>query len=178
MFGANGSGLPNTKPLAPEALPLRARIAIRRPEFRSQIGPAASPFESPSHPNASRTLPAGRLTGPVQVFVKIISDWSLRRDEAAALLGFEHEQLPDFNAILSGRKTLQGRDAKDRIAHLLSIYSQLSTLLGGTQQATEWLHLEQEALGGQRPFELLREGSMENLLAVRRLVEYACGYSA
>ena len=93
------------------------------------------------------------------------------------MLGYEADQLQYVRSVLSGHQSLRGRDAKDRIGHLFTIYNLASTLLGGTTQARQWLSLEQETLGGRSPFELLREGSMENVLIVRRFVEYACGHA-
>lgn len=120
-------------------------------------------------------LPTGRLTGPVRFVAELCSRWRLGAEQAAVLLGFEKTDVAHVEAILSGRVTLRGRDAKDRIASLLHIKSQLSSLFREEEAENKWLRSKLEELKGKAPIELLLEGSMQNLLRLQKLVDQISG---
>lgn len=132
---------------------------------------------------ASRTRPTetrayhARVTGPVRFIVKLIATWDLKPEVASActLLGFEPSEVPHVRDVLQGRDTLRGRDVKDRIAHLFRIRTLLSSLFRDDAVENEWLREPRDILKGKAPMDLLMEGSMENLLLVRELVELATG---
>ena len=77
--------------------------------------------------------------------------------------------------VLQGHATLRGRDAKDRIAHLFQIRRLLWALFRDKTVENEWLREPRAVLKGKTPMDLLVEGSMENLLLVREVVELAAG---
>ncbi|OGA40043.1 MAG: hypothetical protein A3G24_25215 [Betaproteobacteria bacterium RIFCSPLOWO2_12_FULL_62_13] len=118
----------------------------------------------------------GRLTGPVKVFAKLVESWNLSDDDASVFLGFEPADKNLVRSILEGRTTLRGRDAKDRITSLYVIWSILTTMFGDAVTATRWMSERQRALGDKSPITLLKEGSMENLLRVKHLVEFIAGH--
>lgn len=119
--------------------------------------------------------PPVRLTGPVQFIVKLLDTWKLAPDKAAVLLGFEESGKDQVERILSGREPLSGRDAKDRVVHLLHVRGTLSALFQDREVENEWLREPRSLLHDKSPMDLLLEGSMENLLLLREYVETMAG---
>ena len=117
----------------------------------------------------------GRITGPVQFVNQLLATWDLEPESACILLGFERSQFTYVNNVLQGYGTLTGRDAKDRIVHLIQIRKLLSALFRDEAVENEWLREPHDTLNGKAPMDLLREGSMENLLLVREYVEMVTG---
>ena len=116
-----------------------------------------------------------RLSGPIWFFEKLLNTWQLDRSDAVPLLGLEPSDLSHATDVLAGRATLRGRDAKDRIAYLFRIRKTLFALFGDEDVENEWLRERHEMLDDKAPMDLLREGSMENLLLVKEYVEAAAG---
>ena len=116
-----------------------------------------------------------RLTGPVQFIVKLLDTWKLEPDKAAVLLGFEESGKDHVERILRGREPLSGRDAKDRVVHLLHVRGTLSALFQDREVENEWLREPRSLLHDKSPMDLLLEGSMENLLLLREYVETMAG---
>jgi len=121
------------------------------------------------------TYPPGRLTGPIQFIVRLLEFWRLDREDACSLLGYEVRDRNLVDDLLNGSTTLRGRDAKDRIAALFRIRSLLAGLFPDPDSENEWLRTPLKALNQRSPLEMLREGSMENLLTLRQLVEHGAG---
>jgi hypothetical protein len=117
------------------------------------------------------------VTGPVRFIIKLLATWDLKPETEAActLLGFEPSEAAYVRDVLSGGETLRGRDAKDRIAHLFRIRSLLASLFRDEAVENEWLREPRDILEGKSPMDLLMEGSMENLLLVREVVEVVTG---
>ena len=115
------------------------------------------------------------MTGPIQFLSRLLELWRLDREEACNLLGYEPKDQNLVEDLLNGSVTLRGRDAKDRIAILFRMRSLLAALFPSLEAENEWLRTPLKALGQKSPLELLREGSMENLLTVRQLVEHGAG---
>ena len=125
---------------------------------------------------AAETSPyRGRITGPVKFINQLLATWQLPADSTCILLGFEPSDSAYIHNVLQGYATLRGRDAKDRIAHLLQIRMSLSALFRDEAVENEWLREPQDILNGKTPMELLLEGSMENLLLVKEYVELVAG---
>lgn len=112
-----------------------------------------------------------RTTGPVQFVNKLLDTWHLGPKSACILLGFEPSRFSYVNDVLQGCETLTGRDAKDRIVHLIQIRTSLSALFRDETVENEWLREPHDTLNGKKPMDLLLEGSMENLLLVKEYVE-------
>ena len=133
---------------------------------------------TPDRPGTFRTPEPhrrGRLTGPV-VFVRgLLESWKLDRGAAVFLLGFERAESEHVERILNGAEPLISRDTKDRIAYLYRIRSTLSALFRSEDVENEWLREPRALLGERTPMELLREGSMANLLLVKEYVEEIAG---
>ena len=133
---------------------------------------------TPDRPGTFRTSEPhrrGRLTGPV-VFVRgLLESWKLDRGAAVFLLGFERAESEHVERILNGAEPLVGRDTKDRIVYLYRIRSALSALFRNEDVESEWLREKHTLLGDRIPLDLLREGSMENLLLVKEYVDVVAG---
>ena len=117
----------------------------------------------------------GRVTGPVQFLARLLELWQLDFSDACSLLGFEHADSESVKRLFSGVASLRGRDRKDRIAILVRIRTLLAGLLQDINVENAWLREQNPDLNGRTPLQLLREGSMENLLTLRDLVERAAG---
>lgn len=117
----------------------------------------------------------GRLSGPIWFVEKLLNTWRLDRSDAIPLLGLDPSDLSYATDVLAGRTTLRGRDAKDRVVYLFRIRKTLSALFGDEDVENEWLRERHEMLDDKVPMDLLREGSMENLLLVKEYVEAAAG---
>ena len=132
-------------------------------EAEKPITFATGPAKTPSY--------HGRITGPVQFVNQLLATWHLKPESACVLLGFEPFRFTYVNDVLQGYENLTGRDAKDRIVHLIQIRTSLSTLFRDEAVENEWLGEPHDTLNGKAPMELLLEGSMENLLLVKEYVE-------
>ena len=116
-----------------------------------------------------------RLTGPVQLVNRLLETWNLNTEDAAPLLGLEPAEVPYVSDLLNGRRSLGGRDVQDRIAYLFRIRKTLSALFLSEDSENRWLREPHPALDGETPMQRLLEGSMENLLLVKKHVEAAAG---
>lgn len=117
----------------------------------------------------------GRVTGPVQFLAQLLDLWQVDTLDACALLGFEQADRESVEQLLSGVASLRGRDRKDRIAILIRIRTLLAGLFKDINVENAWLREHNPDLNGRTPLHLLREGSMENLLTLRDLIERAAG---
>lgn len=118
---------------------------------------------------------AGRITGPVRFINKLLDAWQLDRNSAIALLGFEEDEKEMVFDILDGLKTLTGKDVKYRITQLFRIRQMLWALFRDRDIENQWLRQPQNELNNSEPLNLLIEGSIENLLMVRQLVQKMAG---
>ena len=112
-----------------------------------------------------------RIPGPINFINRLLDLWELDQKDAVALLGFEEREQALAEAVLDGRRSLSGRDARDRIAALFRVRSLLSSLFRDINTERKWLNAARDDLGNRSPIELMREGSMESLLTVRQIVE-------
>jgi transcriptional regulator with XRE-family HTH domain len=114
-----------------------------------------------------------RIAAPVKFMAKLMEAWRIDERQAAKLLGFDEEE--DVRSLLSGVTQPDTRDCKDRLRHLIRIREALHAVFRDLQAEREWLHEPRPELGGRKPFTLLLEGSMENLLTVSQLVQWMVG---
>lgn len=155
-------------------------------QYRSLNAPSSSQLEQSGIKDyiASRentpvalkpSLKPGRITGPVQVLIRIIDSWNISLRDTTRMLGYEDSDQAYVSQILGGYTTLRGRDPKDRISNLFIIRSSLSGLFRDEQVENSWLRELQPELGDLTPFDYLTDGSMEKLLRVRQLVDDMSG---
>ena len=116
-----------------------------------------------------------QLSAPIMLLRKVLATWNLQIDEAGQLLGFEATDLRPARDLLEGRAEPKGRELHDRIVCLYQIRKTLDSLLRDEQVENQWLRARHEGLDGNRPMELLLEGSIENMVLVRDYVEAVAG---
>lgn len=116
-----------------------------------------------------------RVPGPIQFIRRLLEFWQLPEEDAVRLLGFEQSEATYVNDVLKGRERFRGRDARERIAHLLHIRRTLSGLFRDPTVENEWLRESHHLLDGRSPLTLLLGGSMEDLLLVRDYTDAAAG---
>ncbi len=140
---------------------------------------APTPFwESPSelHARVGQPLPVGRVLGPLRFVASLLDAWKLDIASACALLGLEHHEVDVARALLSGVRSIEGRDLRDRIANLIRIRALLSELFAANlENENQWLRREQSALGGRSVLDLLLAGSMREMITAVEFVEYVAG---
>ena len=112
-----------------------------------------------------------RPSGPVQFIVKLLEFWNLDRFDAGRLLGFEESDADYVDRILEGTEPLRGRDVRERISHLFSIFNSLRSLFQDLEVENEWLRESHAMLGGRSPMSLLLGGSMDDLELTRKYVD-------
>ena len=110
------------------------------------------------------------LEAPVLFIKTLFETWRVAED-AATLLGLDERDARD----LFDGASLNGRDLKDRIVCLYQIRKNLWSLLRDNEVENEWLREPHDVLDGRAPLDLLREGSMENLLLVKEYVDAVAG---
>lgn len=119
---------------------------------------------------------AGRITGPVQMLNTIIAAWECTIEDVTNMLGYDPSDTKFVQEILDGVVTLSGRDVKDRVAYLITIYNLLNKLFGMNKVAvTQWLNENQKKLNNTTPYENITSGSMEKLLHTKYIVEIMAG---
>ena len=129
-----------------------------------------TPFTIGSAADDSRK--SAKLTGPIQFVEKLLKTWRLTPKDAVPLLGGDQDYV---SRLLRGSAQLAGRDIKDRIAYLFRIRQTLSSLFRDEDTENEWLREPHELLNGTAPLQLLREGSLENMLTVKEYVDAVAG---
>ena len=113
------------------------------------------------------------IAGSVKFLMKLMETWAIDEQEAARLLGFEDEKA--ISKLISGAATLDTRDLKDRVRHLLRTREALHSLFRDIHVEREWLREPRPEFNNQSPLALLLEGSMENFLVVSQFVQRMVG---
>ena len=126
-------------------------------------------------PDVSRTSEPRRLSGPIQFVPRLLEFWCLEEGDAVRLLGFDREDSGYVASALAGVAQFRGRDVRERIAHLFWIRKTLSALFRDRDTENAWLRESHSWLDDRVPMDLLRGGSMEDLLLVRDYVDTAAG---
>ncbi|MGQ0655205.1 MAG: MbcA/ParS/Xre antitoxin family protein [Betaproteobacteria bacterium] len=115
----------------------------------------------------------GRLTGPVAVLKSLAGHWHLDEAQVAALLKLgPHQSTSD---LFRGVVGLVGDDQRHRAGYLITIYGLLSSIFRDQQVARSWLTEKKQIFGGMSPLERMLKGTMEDMLAVKHLVETMAG---
>ncbi len=120
--------------------------------------------------------PSPELTSTAKLIYKLMERWDLDSETICAALGFEKTKKTRIeNGSLVNLLSARSRDLKDRISNLTEIYVGLFALFKDPKAEKAWLQESQEILDGDSAGQRLAEGSMENLMIVRQLIEYLCG---
>jgi len=109
----------------------------------------------------------------MKFIVKLMDVWAIDEKETSTLLGLENENA--VSKLASGAATLDTRDVKERLRHLLRIREALHSLFRDIDAEREWLREARPEFNGQSPLALLLEGSMENFLVVSQFVQWMAG---
>lgn len=162
---------PASRAREPEEPPTQEQRAFPQLNFREEGG--GFTVET-SHGVAARQRFTVRPAGQIVLFHRVMEQWALNDDDAAKLLGFPTPRI--IRELYAGLGGLDQRDAQDRLRAVIKIASLLHAVYGGSLAAIRsWLAASEELLGNQSPVDLLREGSMENVIRVRQLVEHMAG---
>ncbi|MGB8796710.1 MAG: hypothetical protein WCC70_04055 [Candidatus Aquilonibacter sp.] len=113
-------------------------------------------------------------TFALSVLAATAARWGIPDEEHYRLLGVSKSTSDRWFAELA-RGSLNGSSFEapvlDRISHIVSIYDMLHRLYVG-QEANLWISRSNAAFAGKAPRELLLSGKLEDLLEVRRYVEF------
>jgi hypothetical protein len=80
-----------------------------------------------------------------------------------------------MEALYRGRTSLRTRDEKDRLRAVLRIATDLYALYRDEREIRGWLREQKKRFGGRSAYDLMMEGSMENLLRVKQVLEALSG---
>ena len=119
------------------------------------------------HPETRR-----RLSRPgLRAFFALAERWGLGADEQRALLGWPSRST--FFAWKKGQVAAVPYDTLTRLSLLLGIYKALHILYPDDAFADEWIKMRNsnQMFAGRRPLDLMIQGDVEALYAVRRLLD-------
>ena len=116
-----------------------------------------------------------QLSAPIMLLRNVLATWNLQIEEASHLLGFAATDVRPVHDLLEGRAEPKGRELRERIVCLYQIRKTLDSLLRDEQVENQWLRARHKGLDGDRPLDLLLEGSMENMILVRDYAEAVAG---
>jgi len=113
-----------------------------------------------------------QMSGPaMRSFLQIAQAWSLTIEEQRALLGWPPEST--FYKYKAGQIGILSYDTLMRVSLLLGIYKDLHILYPETDLADRWVKLPNNnpLFGGNPALEFMKEGGMDSLYQVRRLLD-------
>jgi hypothetical protein len=115
----------------------------------------------------------GRVTGPVQGLFAIFDRWQINDQKAAILLGLQSTaNLADLKAGTAGLGT---RDLQDRARLIMNIYEGVHSLVRELDAERSWINGSMPGLGGRSLLEVMKQGSIVDLMTAKAFVDYANG---
>ena len=126
-------------------------------------------------------IPADRRRSPavrrqmsgvaIRAFFNIAKAWNLQNEDQRALLGWPAEST--FYNYKGGRTGALAYDTLMRISLILGIYKDLHILYPEDDLANRWVMLPNSnpLFGGRPAFALMKDGGMDGLYQVRRLLD-------
>jgi hypothetical protein len=115
----------------------------------------------------------GRITGPVRSLLAIFDRWQIGDRDAAILLG--SPAISFVNDLRVGTSGLSTRDMQDRARLLIRIYEGVHSLLREADEERSWINSRLPALDNQTLLDIMRRGSISDLLLVKAYVDHANG---
>lgn len=115
------------------------------------------------------------LPGPSKFLMELLRVWQLSERDGMVLLGCngtDQRRLQEELALPTGRWP---RDRKERVAHLIEMRATLDALLHDLDAENEWLREPRTELDSRSPLDLMRSGSMEELIAAKYFVRAVAG---
>ena len=114
-----------------------------------------------------------RASGEIVLLQRVMIRWGFDDREAACLIGYEDPSW--MRSLYGGLSSLRTRDEKDRLRAVLRIATDLLSLYRDEAEIGAWLREKKRQLGGESAYDLMMEGSMENLLRVKQFIEVLSG---
>ena len=104
----------------------------------------------------------------LDVFFRISELWSLTIDQQITLLGS-----PARSTIYKWKKEggLLSADTEERISHLVSIYKALQIIVPEAKAADTWVHRPNQYFGGRSALDVMLDGKMTDIYAVRTYLD-------
>ena len=124
------------------------------------------------HPEPQPTY-RGRVSGPVSTLMSIFDRWQIDSRDAALFLGSDTSDF--INDLRVGTSGLNTRDTKDRARVLIKIYEGVHSLMREAEAERSWIRAPLEGLHGRAILEVMRGGSISDLLYVSQFVDYVNG---
>jgi hypothetical protein len=115
----------------------------------------------------------GRITGPARGLLAIFDRWQIGDRDAALLLG--SPAVSFVNDLRVGTVGLSTRDMQDRARLLMKIYEGVHSLLRGADEERSWINSRLPSLDNQTLLDIMRRGSISDLLLVKAYVDHANG---
>ena len=129
------------------------------------VGQIATPESQPTY--------RGRVSGPVSTLMSIFDRWQLDSRDAALFLGSETSDF--INDLRVGTRGLNTRDTKDRARVLIKIYEGVHSLMRDAEAERSWIRAPLEGLNGRSILEVMRGGSITDLIYVSQFIDYVNG---
>jgi len=115
----------------------------------------------------------GKVTGPVRALLSIFDRWQIDDRDASLFLGRETAQF--VRGLRAGTEGLNSRDAKDRARLLIEIYEGVYSLLRDPAAERAWISAPVRGLRDRSALEIMRGGSVADLLQVKAFVDHVNG---
>jgi hypothetical protein len=112
-------------------------------------------------------------TAALRMFFKVAERWRLLPYDLMVVLDLDDEN--ELDLLRRGARDLSGRDRQDRVANVIAIYVDLHQILRSDDEEMSWLKEPRDDLSGQRPHDLLLSGRLEDMIELRRYVEFLAG---
>lgn len=131
----------------------------------------ASRYQPSPHVDLSDKTERERLSsGAIRAFFNIMTKWSVRDEDARALLGGVSNG--PFYEMKKNPERVQDADRLLRISYLVGIFKALN-ILHSEKLADEWIRLpnSNRIFGGQTPLSYMVKGGLPAIQTVRRLVD-------
>jgi hypothetical protein len=115
----------------------------------------------------------GKVTGHVHVLLSIFDRWQIADKEAVVFLGSDNVEF--VNDLRKGSIGLGNRDAKDRARIIMRIYEGVHSLMRSADAERSWIRAPLPALNGRTVLDIMRDGSMSDLIYINQFVDYVNG---
>lgn len=108
-----------------------------------------------------------------RAIINLFGKWDLTDSDAARILGgistktFRRWKEGDFGRV--------NRDLADRMSNLLGIHKALRLIFSEPSRAYRWIKTENEAFSGQSALFIMKRGSLEDIVRIRRYLDSARG---
>jgi Protein of unknown function (DUF2384) len=115
----------------------------------------------------------GKVTGAVRTLLSIFDRWHIDESDAALFLGYSAASF--VKDLRVGTTGLTARDTKDRARLLVNIYEGVHSLMRDEDAERSWIRAPLEALGDRSIFDIMRGGSLFDLMYVSKYIDHVNG---